>query len=128
MSLSSWDFTNDVPLGQATVGTSVDYVIGSERWFFNPTLPGTIQVTNAENEVVSVSFSVDKSNKASSVGKSLGKIKISTVQEGSLFYIVATEINTGKSQKLPIDDVQAGTEFVDFDFTELGIKYRLTLS
>ena len=128
MSISAWDFITDLPLGQATVGDTFDYVIGGEYSFFNPSLPPASQVTGGNGEAVVVSFAVDKSKKASSVGKGLGKISITTLQEGSLFYIIATEINTGKSQKLPIDDIPVGAEFVDFDFTELGIKYRLSIS
>ena len=73
-------------------------------------------------------LSVDSSTKTSSFGKCLGKIQITTSNDGGIFNVIATEINTGKSQRLPINDIAVGTAYVDFDFNEIGIKIRLSLS
>jgi hypothetical protein len=128
MSLSGWDFINDIPVGQATVNSTLSYIIGGEFSNYAPALAPTTTFTNESNVSVVASLSIDKSNKTSSFGKSLGKIALTTSTENSIYYVTATEINTGKSQKLPITDVPAGTSYVDFDFTEIGIKIRLSLS
>ena len=118
MSISAWDKINEVPVGQATVTGTVDYVIGSEYEFLSPAI---------EQPSTGGTISVGTSSKTSAIGKVVGKIAMSNFEENGVFYVQATEINTGKSQALPVSNVTAGTQFVEFDFTELGFKFRLDL-
>ena len=129
MSLSAWDFINDIPVGQAKILNAFDYVIGGEFDFFPTSSTSLLVQPSVMVGGVSyqLSLSVDKSSKQSSIGKALGKIKVVSMLQDGLYYINAIETNSGKSQKLPSKDLrfdQIG--FVDFDFTDLGIKLRLT--
>lgn len=121
MSLSAWNKIDDVPVGQALVGTEKTYVIGAENEFMRPYIDQP-----SDSRISSVS--VDFSTKTSSIGKAIGKIAFTNYSEGGIYYVRATEINTGKSQSLPVSDVVVGTPFVDFDFFELGVKIRLNLA
>jgi len=122
MSMSAWDTINDVPVGQATLTGTLDYRIGTEAEIMS--VPGVVQSSNSNVTGITVS----SSNKSSSAGKAVGKIKMSSYEEDGIYYVRATEINTGKSQSLPVADVNSGTSFVDYDFTELGFKFRLSLA
>lgn len=119
-SMSAWDFINNQPIGQAQILTGYDYVLGAE---FNTFTPSLVAPSSS-----AYSLSIDKSKKASSVGTALGKIKFGSYQENGGFFVSATEINTGRTQSLPVSDLINGTKFVDYDFTELGVKIRLTVN
>jgi hypothetical protein len=128
MSLAAWDSIADVPQGQLSFTGTLSYIIGGETSFMKSVLPPAGQITNADGNTVNTAFSIDISNRASSVGKALGPIGISTEVDGTINYVVATEINTGKYQKLPINDVAAGTSYVEYDFSDLGVKLKLSFS
>lgn len=118
MSISAWNKLSEIPVGQATVTGTTDYVIGAEYEFLSPAV---VQPASGGT------LSVDVSNKTSAIGKAVGKIAMSSYEENGVFYVQATEINTGKSQAIPVSNVTAGTPFVEYDFTELGFKFRLDL-
>ena len=124
MSLSAWDNINDIPVGQAKVTNDIGYLIGSESDMMIRANDNMVVPSEYSSLVdISVSFSQKKSN----IGKALGKIMFSWFQDGVIFKVKATEINTGNSQSLPVSDFPVGATFVDYDFDQLGIKVRVAL-
>lgn len=129
MSLSAWDFINNVPVGQATINSALDYVIGGEYIYFPKSSTSMlVQPTVIVNGITyHLTLSVEKSNKLSSIGQALGLIKVLPVYQDGIYYIQATEDATGKTQRLSARDTAFGQiGYLEYDFTEMGIKLRLS--
>lgn len=138
MSLAGWDFIDNIPLGHASILSTVDYVIGSETQTFAPSLvqphiQGSYDITDVDGNVTTYTnyyylvLTIDKSTRLSSIGKTLGKINFSYFEQDSSFFISAVEENTGKSQTISIRDITfSKSGFTDYDFTEMGFMLRLS--
>ena len=135
MSLSAWDFINDIPVGEATILADTEYVIGTSENFF---MPKNFSVYDA-NPIIALAtvndfqistklaLTIDKSTRLSSIGKTLGQIKISSVFLDGGYFLSATETSTGKTQVVAINDIKLSkSSIIDYDFTEIGIKLRLS--
>jgi hypothetical protein len=117
MKLSAWDKVRNIPVGEAILTDETEYYFGSEFSTITPVFYTSLG-----------SLSVSASSRQSAVGTSIGKIIFVKTQSSNTFYVSAVEVGTGKSQIVSISATVVGPlGYIDYDFSDLGFKLRLTL-